>query len=77
MGCDTQIAAYRPPFTIRKTKGRIMVLLLRVFLSIGLAILLGHIFFQGLPLIKTLALAGVVFALAYLFEYTKKKDRGG
>ena len=54
-----------------------MVLLLRLFLSIGLAILFARIFFRGLPLIKTLALAGVMFALAYLFEYTKKKDRGG
>jgi hypothetical protein len=54
-----------------------LVLLLRLFLSIGLAVLLGRIFFQGLPLIKILALAGVMFTLAYLFEYTKKKDRGG
>jgi hypothetical protein len=54
-----------------------MVLLLRLFLSVGLAILLARIFFQGLPLVRTFALAGVMFALAYLFEYTKKKDRGG
>ena len=59
------------------TKGRILVLLLRLLLSMGLALLLGHMFFQGLSLIKTVALAGVMFALAYLFEYTKKKDRGG
>ena len=58
-------------------RGQGLVLLLRLFLSIGLAILLGRIFFQGLPLIKIFALAGVMFALAYLFEYTKKKNRGG
>jgi hypothetical protein len=40
-----------------------------------MAFLLGRIFFQGMPLIKILGLAAVMFALAYLFEYTKRKDR--
>jgi len=52
-----------------------LVILLRLFLSIGMAFLLARIFFQGMPLIKVFGLAAVMFALAYLFEYTKRKDR--
>jgi hypothetical protein len=40
-----------------------------------MAFLLARIFFQGMPLYKTLGLAAVMFALAYLFEYTKRKDQ--
>ncbi len=52
-----------------------MILLLRVILSVGMAFLLARIFFQGMPLYKILGLAAVMFALAYLFEYTRRKDR--
>ena len=62
-------------FHEHERKGYGLILLLRVILSIGMAFLLGRIFFQGMPLIKILGLAGVMFALAYLFEYTKRKDR--
>jgi hypothetical protein len=44
-------------------------------LSIGMAFLLGRIFFEGMPLYKIFGLAAVMFALAYLFEYTRRKDR--
>ena len=65
------------PLTIhgQRPKGTTLILLLRVILSVGMAFLLARIFFQGMPLIKVLGLAAVMFALAYLFEYTKRKDR--
>lgn len=50
-------------------------MLLRIILSLGMAFLLGRIFFQGMPIYKILVLAAVMFALAYLFEYTKRKDQ--
>ena len=52
-------------------------LLLRVFLSVIMAFILTRIFFQGASIIKTLMLALILLIFAYLFEYTRKKDKGG
>ena len=52
-------------------------LLFRVFLSVILAFILTRIFFQGASIIKTLMLALILLIFAYLFEYTRKKDKGG
>ena len=49
---------------------------LRLGLSLLLAFLIGRFFFQGGSMGKILALAGSMFVLAYLFEYTKKRDKG-
>ena len=50
-------------------------LLLRVFLSLILAFILTRIFFQGASTLKTFVLALVLLIFAYLFEYTRKKDK--
>ncbi|MBN2123098.1 MAG: hypothetical protein JW821_02290 [Deltaproteobacteria bacterium] len=57
--------------------GSPVVFLLRLVLAILLALLIGRIFFQGASIIKTAALAAALLGMAYLFEYTKKRDRGG
>ena len=46
-------------------------------LSAMLAILIGRFFFQGSPVPKIIVLAMVMLGLAYLFEFTKKRDNGG
>ena len=51
-------------------------LLLRLVLSILLAFLIGRFFFHGAFIVKSLALAAVMVVLAYLFESTKKSDKG-
>jgi hypothetical protein len=33
-------------------------------------------FFNGIQLYKTSMLAGVMFLLAYIFEYARKRDEG-
>jgi hypothetical protein len=40
-----------------------------------LAFLISRIFFQGASIYKILGLAVIMFVLAYLFEYTKRKDK--
>jgi len=53
------------------------VFAVRVILAIVLAILIGRFYFQEHTLVKTVILAVVLFGLAYVFQYTKKRDRGG
>jgi ABC-type sulfate transport system permease subunit len=51
--------------------------LIRVVLAILFAWLIGRFFFPGMSLLKTAILAAVLIGLAYLFEYTKKRDEEG
>jgi hypothetical protein len=53
----------------------VYALLLRLALSIILAGIISLIFFKGIHAIKTSALAVIMFILAYLFEYGRKRDR--
>jgi hypothetical protein len=53
------------------------IFFLRLVLSVLLAFLIGRFFFQGASIVKILAFAAVMFALAYLFEYTRKRDKEG
>jgi len=55
----------------------ISVHLIRLVLAILIAWLIGRFFFPGMSLLKTAVLAAVLLGLAYLFEYTKKRDGGG
>jgi FtsH-binding integral membrane protein len=55
--------------------GAFSVFLIRLLVSIMLAFLISRIFFQGASVYKILGLAAIMFVLAYLFEYTKRKDR--
>ncbi|MBW2044560.1 MAG: hypothetical protein JRI96_06695 [Deltaproteobacteria bacterium] len=50
---------------------------MRLILSILLALLIGRVFFRGDSIVKVIALAGVMLVLAYLFEYTQKRGKGG
>lgn len=53
------------------------VLLLRLILAVLLAFLIGRFFFSGTSMFNILGLAAIMLVLAYLFEYTRKKDKGG
>lgn len=54
----------------------IYTFLIRVVLSGVLAVIIGHFFFKDITNTRTLGLAFVLLVLAYLFEYTKKRDGG-
>jgi len=47
----------------------------RLILSIILASVISHIFFNGVQVAKTGGLAAVMFVLSYLFEFTRKRDK--
>lgn len=51
-------------------------LLIRLILSLVLAFLISRFFFPGISIIKMLGLAAVMLAMAYLFEHTRKRDKG-
>lgn len=53
-----------------------MVLFIRIILAILLAFVIGRFFFKEISVIKVGLLAVVMLGFAYLFEYTKKRDRG-
>jgi uncharacterized protein YacL len=50
---------------------------MRLVLALVLAFFISHIFFHGASILRVIVLAVAMFFLAYLFEHTKKKDRGG
>lgn len=52
------------------------ILLIRLILSMLLAWLIGSFFFKEALMIKIISLGLCMFGLAYLFEYTKKRDKG-
>ena len=54
----------------------IYILVLRILLSLIMASLISLLFFNGIGLYKTSLLAGIMFVLAYLFEYTRNRDKG-
>ena len=53
------------------------VFLLRLLISIIIASAISVLFFKGIQLFKTSLLIMIMLALAYLFEYTKKRDSKG
>ena len=53
-----------------------LIFLLRLALSIVLAFIITRFFFRGASVIKVFVLAGIMFGLAYVFEYTKRRDKG-
>ncbi len=57
--------------------GGLIIFLIRAVLSAMLAVLIERVFFQSTALPKIILLAVVMLGLAYLFEYTKKRDSGG
>jgi len=55
--------------------GSLYIVLLRIFFSIALAFVISILFFNGISIIKIFGLAAIMFVLAYLFEFTRKRDR--
>jgi FtsH-binding integral membrane protein len=56
--------------------GSLYIVLLRILFSVVLAFLISLVFFKG-SIIKILGLAAIMFVLAYLFEFTRKRDKKG
>lgn len=52
----------------------IYILVIRIVLSIGVASIISFFFFNGIHHIKTPLLAGILLILAYLFEYSRRKE---
>ncbi len=52
------------------------VLMIRLVLSLLLAYFICRFFFPGRSIFGVLGLAVVMCALAYLFQYTRKRDKG-
>ncbi|MGD8982852.1 MAG: hypothetical protein PVI53_02450 [Desulfobacteraceae bacterium] len=57
--------------------GTFSIFLIRMVVSIMLAFLISRFFFQGASMVKILGLAAIMLILAYLFEFTKRKERKG
>jgi hypothetical protein len=55
----------------------VYLFLMRLILAAVFAFILCRIFFPGASPIRVSALAAALLGLAYIFEYTKRKDRGG
>ena len=53
-----------------------LVILIRAALAIAIALIVMRLFFPEGGVGKIVGLAVVLFGLAYVFEYTKKRDRG-
>lgn len=49
---------------------------IRLILSAGVAFLIGFFYFRERPVLKALGLTATLLVLAYLFEHTRKRDRG-
>ena len=57
--------------------GSFQMFVIRLILSMMFAVLACRIFFQGTPLISVFGLGIILLGLAYLFEYVRKRDKGG
>jgi hypothetical protein len=57
--------------------GSFQMFVIRLILSMMFAALACRIFFQGTPLIRVFGLGIILLGLAYLFEYVRKRDKGG
>ncbi|MBW1764707.1 MAG: hypothetical protein JRJ23_08210 [Deltaproteobacteria bacterium] len=53
------------------------VFILRFVLSVVLAAVISRLFWGWLPLGRVLGFAAILLVLAYLFEYTREKDKSG
>ena len=55
--------------------GTFTIFLIRLVVSVILAFLISRLFFQGASMVKILGFAAIMLILAYLFEFTRRKDR--
>jgi hypothetical protein len=54
-----------------------MRFVIRAILSVLLALVISRMFFESQEVYKVAGLAVALLGFAYLFEYTKKRDREG
>jgi len=52
---------------------KFQIFALRLVLAISFAFIISHLFFDKIAFIKIIGLALILFGLAYLFEYTRKR----
>jgi Flp pilus assembly protein TadB len=57
--------------------GKIELFIIRSILAGIFAVLVSRFFFQERPLLKVVILALALLGFAYLFEYLRRRDRGG
>jgi dipeptide/tripeptide permease len=57
--------------------GPFSIFILRLVIASVLAFMVSRMYFQGTSLIKVFGLAVILLGFAYLFEYLKKRDKGG
>jgi len=56
--------------------GKVEIFALRLVLSILFAVLISRFFFQTMEMGKVIGLGVVLFGLAYLLEYLRKRGKG-
>jgi hypothetical protein len=57
--------------------GAFSTFIIRLVVSVILAFLIGRLFFQGASMVKILGFAAIMLMLAYLFEFTRRKEKKG
>ena len=57
--------------------GSFQIFVIRLCLAILLAILITRVFFHSTPPLRVAALAAAMLGLAYIFQYAKKRNKGG
>jgi len=53
------------------------MIVIRLILSGVFAFILARLFFQEMSALRVLGLGVVLFGFAYLFEYVRKRNKGG
>ncbi len=57
--------------------GPFEIFIIRLIIAGIFSFFICRVFFQGVSLIKVSGLASVMLGLAYLFEYLRKRGKGG
>jgi hypothetical protein len=57
--------------------GAFSIFIIRAIIAVLMALIISRMFFKEIPISKVAGLALVLLGFAYLFQYVKKRDRGG
>ena len=57
--------------------GGFNVFVLRLIVAVIVALIISRMFFKETPISKVAGLTFILLGFAYLFQYIKKRDRGG
>ena len=57
--------------------GSFYVFILRLLVAVIVALIISRMFFGATPISKVVGLTLILLGFAYLFQYIKKRDRGG